>query len=113
MRVLAEECGENWGVAMHFEIVEGILPSPPSAAGADLAAGLVEVAAADGWRLDLESDRGGVSFPNFLPDPAVVPVLDGLGPVGGGMHTREEFVSLVSLERRIRLIAHVLEVLSK
>ncbi len=112
MRTMAEACGEDWGVAMHFEVVEGILPAPPSSAGADLAAGLVEVAAADGWRLDLESDRGGVSFPNFLPDPAAVPVLDGLGPVGGGMHTREEFVSLVSLERRIHLIATLLEKLS-
>jgi len=112
MRALAEKSGRKWDVAMHFEIVEGILPAPPSAAGADLAVRLVEVAAADGWRLDLESDRGGVSFPNFLPDPAAVPVLDGLGPVGGGMHTRDEYVSLVSLERRIRLIASLLEKLS-
>jgi len=113
MRNLAKRCGEEWEVSMHFEVVEGILPAPPSVTAAGLAAGLVEAAAADGWRLELENERGGISFPNFLPDPAAVPVLDGLGPVGAGMHTREEFVSLASLERRIRLIAHVLEVLSK
>lgn len=113
MGTLAEGCGGEWGVAMHFEVVEGILPAPALEKAADLAAGLVEAAMTDGWRLELENDRGGVSFPNFLPDPAVVPVLDGLGPVGGGMHTREEYVSLVSLERRIRLIATLLEKLDR
>jgi glutamate carboxypeptidase len=113
MGALAEKAGLEWGVAMHFEIVEGILPATPSTAGAELADGLVESAARDGWRLELESERGGVSFPNFLPDPSAVPVLDGLGPVGGGMHTRDEYVSLASLGRRIRLIAHLLEVLFK
>jgi di/tripeptidase len=37
-----------------------------------------------------------------------MPILDGLGPIGGGMHTREEWVSLVSLERRTRLLADLL-----
>jgi acetylornithine deacetylase/succinyl-diaminopimelate desuccinylase-like protein len=35
-------------------------------------------------------------------------VLDGLGPVGGGMHTREEYVELRSLRRRIVLLADLL-----
>ena len=52
--------------------------------------------------------RGGISFPNFLLDPGRIPVLDGLGPVGGGMHTREEFVDLRSLRRRIVLLADLL-----
>ena len=65
-------------------------------------------AARRGWRLDLEEERGGISFPNFLPDPGRIPVLDGLGPVGGGMHTREEFVDLNSLRRRIVLLADLL-----
>ena len=34
--------------------------------------------------------------------------IDGLGPVGGGMHTREEYVDLESLERRIGLISEAL-----
>jgi acetylornithine deacetylase/succinyl-diaminopimelate desuccinylase-like protein len=38
-----------------------------------------------------------------------MPVLDGLGPVGEGMHTREEYVSLPSLARRIVLLADLLE----
>ncbi|HSN54237.1 MAG TPA: M20/M25/M40 family metallo-hydrolase, partial [Candidatus Sulfomarinibacteraceae bacterium] len=103
---------ERWDVTLELRVVEEIPPMPPSGTGSELAAALVEAASADGWRLELETDRGGVSFPNFLPDPSAVPVLDGLGPVGGGMHTRDEFVSWQSLDRRIRLIAKALEMLT-
>jgi len=44
----------------------------------------------------------------FLADPGRLPVLDGLGPVGGGMHTRDEHVHLASLQRRIVLLADLL-----
>lgn len=110
MKKLAGSAADRWGVRMHFEVVDEIAPVPPSSAAHKLAQRLVEVAAAEGWRLELEADRGGVSFPNFLPDPESVPVVDGLGPVGGGMHTREEWVSLESLERRICLTANLLEI---
>jgi glutamate carboxypeptidase len=109
MKASVEDFARRWGVEMHFEVVEEILPVPPSGAGTELAVELVAAASADGWRLELETERGGVSFPNFLPDPAAIPVIDGLGPVGDGMHTREEWVSLESLTRRIRLIAGLLE----
>jgi glutamate carboxypeptidase len=69
----------------------------------------VALAAERGWRLEVERERGGISFPNFLPDPTRLPVLDGLGPVGGGMHTREEHVSLTSLARRIVLLADLMQ----
>jgi glutamate carboxypeptidase len=72
---------------------------------------VVSLAAARGLRLDVEEDRGGVSFPNFLAEPGKVPVVDGLGPVGEGMHTREEWLDLRSLERRIVLFADVLAAL--
>jgi glutamate carboxypeptidase len=113
MSRLADLSARRWGVEMGFREVEEILPVPPSASGSRLANRLVEAAADDGWTLELEPDRGGVSFPNFLPDPASVPVLDGLGPVGDGMHTREEYVSLQSLERRIRLIAALIGMLAE
>jgi glutamate carboxypeptidase len=111
MRASVTDFADRWGVEMHFEVVEEILPMPPSGSGCELAARLVEAAAVDGWRLELETDRGGVSFPNFLPDPAAIPVIDGLGPAGDGMHTRDEYVSLESLERRIALIARLLDML--
>jgi glutamate carboxypeptidase len=68
----------------------------------------VALAAAHGWRLEVERERGGISFPNFLPEPGRIPVLDGLGPIGGGMHTRDENVDLASLARRIVLLADLL-----
>jgi glutamate carboxypeptidase len=82
---------------------------PPNGPGRALAERAVELARRRGWRLELEEERGGISFPNFLADPAAIAVLDGLGPAGGGMHTREEHVSLPSLERRILLLADLLE----
>lgn len=61
-----------------------------------------------GWTLSFEEDRGGISFPNFLP-VRPIPVLDGLGPIGSGMHTRSEQLDLLSLRRRIVLLADLLE----
>ncbi|MCM2268939.1 MAG: M20/M25/M40 family metallo-hydrolase [Thermoanaerobaculia bacterium] len=85
-----------------------IPPVPATAARRAVAGRAVELAATRGWRLVVETDRGGVSFPNFLPAATHAPVLDGLGPVGGGMHTREEFVDLRSFARRIVLLADLL-----
>ena len=59
----------------------------------------------------IEEDRGGISFPNYLADTSTVPVVDGLGPVGDGMHTREEWLDLASLERRTVLLADLLATL--
>ncbi|MCG8461263.1 MAG: M20/M25/M40 family metallo-hydrolase [Holophagales bacterium] len=65
-------------------------------------------AAASGLRLEVERSRRGISFSNFLPAHARPRVLDGLGPVGGGMHTAEEWVSLESLHRRTAWLARLL-----
>jgi len=108
MHDLVEGIGARWDVDMRFEVVEQIPPVTESTAGKDLAEHLVSAAESAGWRLELETNRGGVSFPNFLPDPAAAAVIDGLGPVGGGMHTRDEFLDLESLQRRIVLIAEAL-----
>jgi glutamate carboxypeptidase len=109
LRGMATEIATSTGVEMTFEVFERIAPVDPSGPGSELAEFLVGAADRAGWRLELEHDRGGVSFPNFLEDPTAVPVLDGLGPVGGGMHTRGEWVDLRSLGRRIDLLAALLE----
>jgi glutamate carboxypeptidase len=51
-----------------------------------------------------EGHAGGVSDAN-LAALAGVPVLDGLGPRGGGAHAREEWVDIDSLAERAALIA--------
>jgi glutamate carboxypeptidase len=84
-------------------------PVEAQGAGAALVRRAVELALARGWELQVEDDRGGVSFPNYIAGVGTIPTLDGLGPVGGGMHTREEYVDLGSLRRRIVLLADLLE----
>ncbi len=59
----------------------------------------------------IESQQaGGAGDVNYMSDPTVV-VIDGLGPIGGRMHTAEEFISLPSLTTRSialsRFLKHV------
>lgn len=105
---LAEAVGRRTGTSLTFTPGPVIPPVDPESPHSALGRRAVELAAARGWSLEIETDRGGISFPNFLPDPSRIPILDGLGPVGGGMHTREEFVSLESLRRRIVLLADLM-----
>lgn len=106
---LAAEIGRRREVPLRLEISPPIPPVEATRERRDAAARAVAAAARRGWELEVESDRGGISFPNFLPSGLSVPVLDGLGPVGGGMHTREEYVDLRSFARRIVLLADLLE----
>lgn len=96
---------------VRLELRFGFEAAPVDATPARLAVArrAVEFAARRGWTLEVERDRGGISFPNFLPPELELPVLDGLGPAGGGMHTREEFVDLRSFARRVVLLADLLE----
>lgn len=109
MREAANRVAEEWKVEIDFSAADHIPPVTVSDSSRRMAEHLVAAAARAGWRLELEHNRGGVSFPNFLPDPAAVRVIDGLGPVGCGMHTRDEYVDLQSLRRRIGLIAEALQ----
>ncbi len=105
---LAAEISSQTGTHLHFTRGATVPPVDPHGPQRALLARAVALAAARGWRLEVEEERGGISFPNFLPDPGRLPVLDGLGPVGGGMHTRDEYVDLTSLKRRIVLLADLL-----
>ena len=108
LRGLAEDVGAATHTTLTFTGGPEIPPVDPEGPHAAFTRRAVELAAARGWRLEIETDRGGISFPNFLAHPGRIPVLDGLGPIGGGMHTREEFVDLTSLRRRIVLLADLL-----
>ncbi len=105
---LAATVSADTGVRLELRISGAVPPVNPAGPGRVLAERARALAASRGWELVVEDDRGGVSFPNFLPDPAALPVLDGLGPVGAGMHTREEYLDLRSLRRRIGLLADLL-----
>ncbi len=105
---LADRLSQRHGVTASLRVGTTVQPVDPGGAGAALVRRTVELAAARGFRLEVEEDRGGVSFPNFLADPSRIPVVDGLGPVGEGMHTRGEYVDLGSLERRSVLLADLL-----
>lgn len=88
-----------------------VAPVDPNGPGAALVQRTVALAAKRGLHLEIEEDRGGVSFPNFIADPAKTPVVDGLGPTGDGMHIRGEFLNLDSLGPRILLLADLLATL--
>jgi glutamate carboxypeptidase len=105
---LAREVAAATGTEMDFHVGLTIPPVDPKGPHCSLCTRVAALAEARGWRLEIEEERGGISFPNFLPDPGRIPVLDGLGPVGGGMHTREEYVELESLRRRIVLLADLM-----
>ncbi len=51
---------------------------------------------------------GGGSDGNYLA-PMRVPVLDGLGPVGGGLHTVEEYIEIPSMAPRAAMLAGIIE----
>jgi glutamate carboxypeptidase len=108
---LTETLAEHYDVKMMFARGISVPPVDPHGPGAPIVERVVGLAAARGWQLEVEEDRGGISFPNYVPDPSKVPIVDGLGPVGDGMHTREEYLDLASFERRIVLLADLLATL--
>ncbi len=55
---------------------------------------------------------GGGSDGNFL-SPLQVPILDGLGPVGGKFHTDEEYLEISSLVPRTALLSGIIERLAR
>jgi glutamate carboxypeptidase len=107
LRAALEEVSRNVEqareVQVRFQVGQWVSPVEAQA-GEGLARLAQELGETLGLSLALEPLRGGISLPNFLQRPDL-PVLDGLGPVGGGMHTREEFVEIGSLVQRARLLA--------
>lgn len=105
---LTDTLTAHYDVKMVFARGTSVPPVDPHGPGAPIVERVVGLAAARGWQLEVEDDRGGISFPNYVADPTKVPIVDGLGPVGDGMHTREEYLDLASFERRIVLLADLL-----
>ena len=108
---LAAAVAAEHGVAAEFTAGMSVPPVDPHGPGAPLVERVVELGRRAGLALEVEADRGGISFPNYLADPSRIAVVDGLGPVGDGMHTRDEWLDLGSLDRRVVLLADLLETL--
>ncbi len=108
MNALASRIGDEHDLDIELATGSMVLPVEPHGPSRQASGAAAGLAAQAGWKLDVEEDRGGISFSNFLPDPSAIPILDGLGPIGDGMHTRGEYVELQSLDRRIALLAELL-----
>jgi glutamate carboxypeptidase len=91
------------GATLH---VRGGINRPPMERTTDIAR-LFAVARRIGQELGLdikEGSTGGASDGNFTSAMGI-PTLDGLGPIGDGAHSLEEYVEIASLPERAALIA--------
>lgn len=93
--------------------LEGNITRPPMPSS-DLNIQLYEKIKAVGHSIGMELgalESGGGSDANFTAALGV-PTVDGLGPIGGGHHSEEEYMNIPSLERRIKLLASFLRAFS-
>jgi glutamate carboxypeptidase len=91
--------------------LEGKITRPPMPSNA-LNLQLYETIKAVGRSIGIELgalESGGGSDANFTAALGI-PTVDGLGPIGGGHHSEEEYMNIPSLERRINLLANFLKV---
>ena len=91
------------GATLH---IRGGINRPPMERTSDTAR-LFEIAREIGEELGLrieEGSTGGASDGNFTAAMGI-PTLDGLGPIGDGAHSLEEYVEISSLPERAALIA--------
>ena len=95
------------GTKLAFER-RGGRPAMERNAKTDWLAGIAAEAAREAGFALAHTPTGGGSDGNYL-SPLGVPVLDGLGPVGGNLHTEEEYLDLSTLPQRAALIAGLVE----
>ncbi|WP_338770932.1 glutamate carboxypeptidase [Massilia sp. METH4] len=90
-----------------LSLTRGFPPMPPSAVTDGLAARAASIYAEIGRKLTLESTGGAADA--SLMFAAGVPTLDGLGIVGGGIHTADEYAEVDSIAPRIYLLARLIQ----
>jgi glutamate carboxypeptidase len=93
-------------VTVDFVIGSGFPPMEKTPATAALSARAIAVAAELGFEL-ADASTGGASDANPVAGMGV-PVLDGLGPVGGDDHAPTEWVDLSSVPPRVALLASLI-----
>jgi len=100
------ESTQTPGTMSRMDVLSGRPPMEKSAAARRLFEIVKKVAEQSGDTVTDEF-RHGVSDANFIADLGI-PVLDGLGPVGGNDHSRNEFMVKESLLKRTTLLANAL-----
>jgi glutamate carboxypeptidase len=90
-------------VSAEVHKLSGFPPMEKSEASAGLIRLVKEIASELGFEVDDQS-TGGASDAN--PVAALgIPTLDGLGPIGGGAHSRDEWLDLSSVVPRVAMLA--------
>ena len=88
-----------------FEIVDDCPPFAADSKTETLIGELCSIVAARENRTTLQATKaGGAGDVNHMSRPGLL-VLDGLGPVGGRMHTKEEFLELSTLQSRAEALS--------
>jgi len=88
----------------------GFRPFPRNEGTDDLLERYTRIAEKEGFRVTA-APRGGASDANFICN--LVPALDGLGPVGGGMHSPAEWADVRSFAARSKAAAGLIRELAK
>lgn len=94
------------GCTLRLERLSYRPPMQPSAEAMQLVGLIQELSAAMGQSVVPEK-RGGVSDANWLAHVGI-PTIDGLGPLGDGDFTRDEYIITETLFQRIELTANLL-----
>lgn len=108
VRQLETIAARQWVLGTHSQLEGGITRPPLEVTEENMA--LYQQFKQLGREMGLELEpleSGGGSDANLVATVGV-PVLDGLGPIGGGHHTAEEYLELPSLRQRIELLTEFL-----
>ncbi|MFV0450068.1 MAG: M20 family metallopeptidase [Vibrio sp.] len=96
-------------VGVSVEVIGGVTrpPMSPSEESLELARFVDQVAEELGVKIGWQHTGGG-SDGNFTAALGI-PTLDGMGPIGGRAHSREEYLEINSIESRFTLLAAVID----
>lgn len=94
------------GVSVELTVESRYAPMVASAASEDLLARAVAIGRDLGCWIEAVAS-GGASDANIIAE-ASVPVIDGLGPVGGSTHSDDEFIVLSRISERVALLGALL-----
>ena len=107
----ADLAQSDWGdgITVTVEKQDYTPPMPCTDATKELVSQIEKAAKLEGFAVTWV-DAGGGSDANHMA-VAGIPVLDGIGPAGGGFHTDREFLRVDTIEERIRMVTRFLSLI--